>query len=282
MRRILALRQLGPSSAWVLSLAWLGLVTALDIATGDSLALTLFYLPSVGMAAWVLGPRGGFFTSVAAAGANLAATQVVSGGPSLAIDIANTGFRFVFFAGFAYLTTLLRRLIEAIEQNAAHDELTGIANRRAFYAQVGVDRQRAERSGEPISLIYVDLDDLKRVNDQLGHEKGDRLLQLFTERVSAELRPTDWFARMGGDEFAVALVDTGADAAQQVARRLQEVLDHPDPSGLTPRGSIGCATFVAVPSTVEEMVHVADGLMYEAKKVARGSVRFACVDGGQS
>jgi len=97
----------------------------------------------------------------------------------------------------------------------------------------------------------------------------------FAERLGEVVRPTDWIARFGGDEFAVALVDTGETAAAAILQRLRATLVDPTPDGLVPSVSIGSATFHEVPGTVEEMLRAADGLMFQAKHERRGSVRAA-------
>jgi diguanylate cyclase (GGDEF)-like protein len=160
-----------------------------------------------------------------------------------------------------------------LEVRANRDELTGLLNRRAYYQAIEIDRQRARRSGRPISILYMDLDNLKVVNDDHGHEAGDVLLAGFTGRLVASLRPGDWAARLGGDEFSVCLTDAGPREARAAVTRLQDELAPPLPGGLRVGASIGCATFLEVPDDVETMVHAADQLMYAAKRHERGSVR---------
>ena len=152
----------------------------------------------------------------------------------------------------------LRRLEEA----ALVDELTGVANRRAFDAELPRAIARAQRSGRPLVLAMLDLNGFKAINDRDGHEAGDRLLKASAAAWSAELRATDLLARLGGDEFAVLLADCGEDDAQALAMRLRR-------APALPRG---CGVGVAVWDGAEDataLLRRADKALYADK--ARGA-----------
>jgi diguanylate cyclase (GGDEF)-like protein len=246
-----------------------------DFATRDELTLVLFYLPAIALAAWTCRARWAFSVTAIAAAVGLLAARATPEGASIDIDVANAISLGIFFAVFASASILLRRLVDDLSHRAATDDLTGLMTRTAFYEHVEVDRRRAERTGRPITVLYLDLDNLKATNDEFGHEAGDGLLAGFAGRLAEVVRPTDWIARFGGDEFAVALVDTDEVAAAAVLQRLRAMLADPVTGGLVPSVSIGSATFREVPDSVDEMLRAADQLMFEAKHDHRGSVRAA-------
>jgi diguanylate cyclase (GGDEF)-like protein/PAS domain S-box-containing protein len=165
------------------------------------------------------------------------------------------------------------RLQEQLTRQAFHDGLTGMANRALFRDRLEQSLARSERSLEILAVLLVDLDGFKQVNDSLGHDAGDQLLQAVAERFAAEIRPSDTLARLGGDEFAV-LVD-GADEAQAiaVAGRLLNGLAEPvwiAGHELSVGASIGIALHTGGPGRSEELLRHADVAMYAAKEAGRG------------
>jgi diguanylate cyclase (GGDEF)-like protein len=116
-------------------------------------------------------------------------------------------------------------LLSRLREQAATDVLTGLPNRRAWYEHLDLALARARRSGRPLSVVALDLDGLKALNDREGHASGDRLLVEVASRWPTVLRETDLVARTGGDEFVVLLEDTGEPEAFEVLERLQRVLD---------------------------------------------------------
>lgn len=167
-----------------------------------------------------------------------------------------------------------RRAQRLLEHQASHDELTGLANRRAFHAAVAAE---LEEQGD-FAVLMLDLDRFKLVNDSLGHSVGDLLLTRCADRIRLSLRPEDLVARLGGDEFAV-LLRTPADAAMAaaVSERLLALLTDPvnlHGQEVFPAASIG----IAVPgrgATVETLLRDADAAMYEAKRLGgRQAVHF--------
>ena len=115
--------------------------------------------------------------------------------------------------------------VGSLEQLARSDGLTGLANYRAFEETIAREVTRARRYGLPLSLIMMDVDHLKQVNDRLGHQAGDLLLREVARRLAGAVRETDIAARQGGDEFSVILPNTALPAAQQVVARVEEALN---------------------------------------------------------
>ena len=115
--------------------------------------------------------------------------------------------------------------VASLEQLARTDGLTGLANYRAFEETISREVTRARRYGLPLSLIVMDVDHLKQVNDRLGHQAGDLLLREVARRVAGAIRETDIAARQGGDEFSVILPNTSLPAVQQVVARIEEAVN---------------------------------------------------------
>lgn len=111
-----------------------------------------------------------------------------------------------------------------LERQARTDPLTNISNRRAFMEWATIELARRDRGGQPLSLLMLDIDKFKRVNDDHGHVAGDAILVELTRRIGSVLRRYDQFARLGGEEFAVVLPNTGMDEAKRIAERIRDVV----------------------------------------------------------
>jgi diguanylate cyclase (GGDEF)-like protein/PAS domain S-box-containing protein len=163
-----------------------------------------------------------------------------------------------------------RRLEEQLTHQAFHDPLTGLANRALFRDRVSHALALAQRRGSPITVLYLDLDDFKNVNDSLGHAEGDRLLIAAAERFLACARSADTVARLGGDEFAILI--EGADGRDGLPERLAAAMSHPFTlSGNQVRVtvSIGVAS-ASVDESADDLLRNADMAMYAAKRHGKG------------
>ncbi|MGE3234710.1 MAG: EAL domain-containing protein, partial [Thermoleophilia bacterium] len=174
-----------------------------------------------------------------------------------------------------YIVTLTGAALEnaattaQLEHQAFHDPLTGLANRALVLDRLSQALLRAERRQEELSVMLLDLDDFKTVNDSLGHAAGDRLLTLAADRLRGVLRPTDTPARLGGDEFAVLLEDADVEAAAVVADRIIEAFHEPFDVGgreVFVSTTIGIAPATAGERNAEALVRDADAAMYTAKE----------------
>jgi diguanylate cyclase (GGDEF)-like protein len=165
------------------------------------------------------------------------------------------------------------RLFAQLQQQALTDELTGCYNRRAFEMQLERDLQFATRMRQPLSLIMLDLDNLKEINDKLGHDGGDNALRMLAETLRAELRGVDTAARYGGDEFAIILPQADAEGALIVAERLRTRIAQvgmPGTAVLT--ASLGLASFPEHASSRDTLALLADQALYKAKRSGRNRV----------
>jgi diguanylate cyclase (GGDEF)-like protein len=168
------------------------------------------------------------------------------------------------------LTERNRALIGELSRAARSDQLTGLANRRAFEEHFGRELARARRSGEPLTLLMGDLDNFKQVNDQWGHAVGDELLADVAQVFREGLRATDVPARLGGDEFAILLPGTDTEQADEIARRLAaEVQAMPKHAASAVGLSYGVAKLPPDGSTLDDFLRVADMGLYAAKRRVR-------------
>ncbi len=167
-----------------------------------------------------------------------------------------------------------RKTLEAqLAHEASHDALTALANRSLFRDRLEHALARGRRHREPVSILFLDLDDFKTVNDSLGHSAGDEMLVAVAERLRGCLRQTDIAARFGGDEFAVLLEDAGEAEATVTAERILNVLAPPfdvQRRSMNARASIGIAVTEDGALGPEVLLRNADVAMYAAKAAGKG------------
>ena len=164
-------------------------------------------------------------------------------------------------------------LFAQTQRQALTDDLTGSFNRRAFDMQLERDLNLADRLGQPVSLLMIDLDNFKHINDQSGHDIGDLALRTLADTLRAELRVVDSAARFGGDEFAVILPQANIEGALLVAERLRSRIAITEVPGYGfTTASVGLATFPLHASTRESLVVAADRALYNSKNSGRNRV----------
>jgi diguanylate cyclase (GGDEF)-like protein/PAS domain S-box-containing protein len=180
--------------------------------------------------------------------------------------------------------TIVRDIRDRIESEARiqylahHDALTGLLNRVSFMDRMASLMKRAERKGEMLALLFIDLDNFKRVNDSLGHLEGDQVLTTVSERLVGALRGSDLVGRFGGDEFVVLLSDLESRAdVIVVLEALLSVVEVPvkaDGRSLSVTPSIGVAVFPDDGRQADELIQHADTAMYRAKARGRATYQF--------
>ena len=171
-----------------------------------------------------------------------------------------------------------RRMDEQIRHQALHDPLTGLANRTLCDDRLTLAVARSRRSGRPVAVLFIDLDDFKQVNDRHGHAAGDAVLATIAGRLAHAVRPSDTVARLGGDEFLVICEDVDESTALALARRLTAVARRPIEAAGAEHcfsASIGIALAGDDPVEPRLLVSAADAAAYRAKERGRGSVELA-------
>jgi len=170
------------------------------------------------------------------------------------------------------------RRYEEAKHLATHDSLTGLYTRHHFFELAAHEYERARRYQRPLSIIYLDLDGLKQINDEYGHQCGDRALQVLAKICQTALRQVDLIGRYGGDEFVILLPETNLIKAVAAAQRLRDhanqavVQDHQGPIRISV--SLGVATLEDDIEDLEQMVDRADQAQYQAKEAGKNQVRI--------
>jgi diguanylate cyclase (GGDEF)-like protein/PAS domain S-box-containing protein len=178
----------------------------------------------------------------------------------------------------AQRTAELESAMQRLKDLAAHDELTGVGNRRDLNFHLDLEQRNFRRSGLPSSIAVFDLDNFKEVNDRLGHAVGDEVIRLFAQIIQQTMRSVDYVARYGGDEFVLILKGAAGDGATASLARIREaVLAYPWANlspGIALTTSIGVASF-QMHETAEQTFRRADKALYRAKQAGRNRIVMA-------
>ncbi|OLD57268.1 MAG: hypothetical protein AUI54_03355 [Acidobacteria bacterium 13_1_40CM_2_56_5] len=193
-------------------------------------------------------------------------------GPTL--SDSNVRF-FEVIASTAANTLRNAQLFEEVEHRARTDYLTGLSNHRFFQATLSVELGRAQRHNRSLSLLIIDLDFLKEVNDRFGHPAGDTVIRSVAETIRNNCREIDFAARYGGEEFTVILPETSLSTAIQVADRIRERIAAEVFSGIgSITASIGVSNYPVNALSKEDLIRVADQALYIAKNGGRDRVGY--------
>lgn len=263
----------------IVGLAMVVAIGVFDTLTGPEIGSSIFYLAPVVLVSWTNGRYWGVFMSMVGGlvwfGADQITGQVYT---HPLIPYWNMTIRVGFFVITALLLARLKLALVREQELSRTDSLTGVNNSRHFLEIANGELERCRRYGRPLTLVYIDLDNFKAVNDSLGHITGDSLLREVARCIGSNVRKIDLVARLGGDEFAVLLPETGFEEASFLLYRLQGVLLGVMRDGKWPvTFSMGAATFVTMPSSVEEIIREADRLMYSVKNSGKNSIRHELI-----
>ena len=249
-------------------------LAGLSSAIGSELALVIFYLAPISIAAYFVGRWQGRFVALISAVAWTTMEQALLPGTTpIPVVLASVFNRGVLFLVVSELLSALREAFEHERALARTDELTGLANSRAFSERAEQELLRARRYGRALSLLYIDLDGFKSINDSLGHAAGDVVLQRTADALRESLRRTDVIARLGGDEFAVLLPETGTESAYIVIGKVRDSLGRAlQGLGSGTTASIGAVTADVAPTTIQMLMARADRLTYASKGKGKNQV----------
>ncbi len=272
------------AGAYFIGLIAVGTIAWLDRSTHTTMSFYLLYFPSIMMVAWFAGRIAGILMSLVCTGAwTLAAWPALAILP-LPVRISSIAIHIFTMSFVAWMTVALgqakyRR--DAVHKKqgekldvemdlARHDHLTGALNSRGFQEKFSEERAKILRYGRTTSLLHLDLDHFKEVNDTYGHQFGDEMLKRVVSIINDNVRDVDSIARTGGDEFIVLLPETGTKRAETCALRILAQMKKRLRGPLT--GSIGIVSFGQVSESNVEISKMADDAMYEAKSLGRDRV----------
>lgn len=252
-------------------------VALLDYLAGPEFGFSLFYLLPIALVAATGGWTSAWFTAVLAAIAWMIIDVLTT--PSYTTFLAplwNSLTRFAFFAFALLAVRNYQDRLASAELRALSDPLTGLPNRQYLLIMLNAARARLERYDKPLTLVYLDVDDFKHVNDTQGHQAGDVLLKQIASLLTEVTRDTDTVARVGGDEFVMLLPEASEETLAEILERLREALA----SQLTANGrrvsfSMGACTFYRAFDSAESMIRMADERMYRVKRSGKDSVAVA-------
>ena len=262
---------IGNSVFLILNILLVSLIVYLDYVTGD-INFALFYLLPIVFTTWRIGLASGIIT-----GFLCTCIWVMSLNMHKLKDFIlwwDSGVRFGFYFIIAIMVWTLKSRLERERELARKDFLTEAANNMAFFERLSLERNRCLRSKLPISLIFLDCDYFKVINDVFGHKKGDSVLKIIVRTIQKNVRITDMVARIGGDEFIILLPETAKEVATKVVQRMQrELLRIMDENKWPVTFSIGVATFIFPQQSPDEMLKKVDELMFDAKNDGRNLIR---------
>jgi diguanylate cyclase (GGDEF)-like protein len=278
------LSRLSRPRLWLLICGLLSIIGVADYFTGTDISISFFFLAPIGIAAWYINRDAGMGVSFASG-----VIWFVVNGPALPVQefsfpvlLWNAGVRLGFFVVVAALLSVLRQAIDRERALARTDYLTGVKNDRSFYEQADIELRRARRHRRPTSIVYIDVDDFKELNDRFGHNEGDSALRTIGAALLHDLRTTDVVGRMGGDEFAILLPEAGEGGAIKIVKRLHKLLMAEMRVNRWPITlSIGVLTCMTPPPDITQLMKEVDAIMYEVKRSGKNRVRYktmACKD----
>jgi diguanylate cyclase (GGDEF)-like protein len=268
------------TTLWVIVILLMLIIGVIDYLTGIDISFSFFYILPVAMATWALGKISGrwiaFICAVIWQGSNILAGEQFN---TPLIFLWNAATRLGFFLIVSETIDLFIRLNTELQVSRT-DFLTGILNRRAFFESASRELKRLERNGEPLTIVYMDLDNFKAINDTFGHHTGDEVLKEISKVLNSHLRGADIAARLGGDEFALLLPATNKKAAQRVIQRIKnDVLKETRKIKRPMTLSTGVLTCTIAPPSTENLLQLVDHLMYDSKKKKKNAIRVAVYSG---
>lgn len=240
---------------------------ATDYLSAADLSFLVFYLVPVFLVTLRTGLWPGVLMSVAGTAVwFLANANLFQGAAGEILPLWNLGEVLGVFVFFTYILSALVETLRYERTMSRFDPLTGVANRRYFRETLDLEISRSRRYRRTFSLVYLDLDRFKAVNDAHGHAMGDKLLRAVADTIVRSTRDLDTPGRLGGDEFGLILPETGAEDVQTVLGYLQgRIAAEMERNGWPVTATLGAVTYASPILSAEEMIGLADRQMYARK-----------------
>ena len=264
-----------PRFIWLLSVFAIAFISVTISLANNHVDLRLLFVIPVLLASWYGGRKTGatiaLLSAIALLTTNFSLHFYNVNAISAAYDLLVALLVYLFIS---IIVTNFRN-VHSVEIVAADtDTLTGVSSSRKFYADLENEINRSRRYGHPFSLVYLDVDDFKKINDTLGHPIGDELLIRLSKSLQTSLRATDIIARIGGDEFVCLLPETEHIAAKSALLKAEKALKGSmEKYGWDVSFSIGVITFEKPPDDAGQAVKLVDDLMYKVKRSSKNDIR---------
>ncbi len=281
MNLLASLEKISKPFALITGFALIAAIGVLDYLTGYDYSFSVFYVLPIALITWIISQRLGLAASLISTFAWLAA-DMASRPPytQSLVPVWNTLIRLSFFVIITLLLAALKRALQRESELSRIDYLTGAVNSRFFYTLIQMEIDRFRRYPHPFTLAYIDLDNFKTVNDQFGHAAGDQVLCLVVSSFKNTMRSADSIARLGGDEFALLLPETNQDAARIAFIKFQNGLaELMRQNNWAITFSIGVLTCNANANSPDELLKIADELMYSVKRNGKNALKFSTYTG---
>jgi len=246
-------------------------IGSLDSITSYHVSVSALYLLPIILIAWFEGGVPAAIISIFSA-ITWALSDLVSGHPysRIAVPIWNAIMVLGMFLTVAYSITAIKKLLIKEREHARTDDLTGVENIRFFYEQARIEISKAAIDKRPLTLAYIDIDNLRYVNDTLGHIAGDYLLHEAAQVMKSTLRSVDIISRLGGSKFAILMPETENEDATVIIYKVQEhLLDMAEKNGWPVTFRTDVVTCYSPDYTIDELIKVAEDLMNADKKTGK-------------
>ena len=244
-----------------------------NVATPPAARLGTLYIIPVLLVTWTEGLTWGIVFGIASiALREMVAWSQMPADTLLIWRVANAASYILVVAVAMAGLQKLRRSQAQLAQLVTQDVLTNVLNARAFADRLGQELERNRRYPRPLSLIYMDLDNFKVINDTHGHKTGDAVLRLVADAMRTSVRTADVVGRLGGDEFGVLMPETDALLADAAAKRLVASLRNVFKGTPSVTASIGVVSCMATDANTDDLLRRADQAMYDAKKAGKDRV----------
>jgi diguanylate cyclase (GGDEF)-like protein len=250
-------------------------IGGLDAITSYDTSVTVLYLLPIVLIAWYEGgvPAAllSIFSAITWATSDLVSGRIYS---HITVRIWNALMVLGMFLFVAYAISTVKKLFIKEHEHADTDNLTGVANIRFFYEQARIEISRSASYKQPLTLAYINIDNLRYVNDTLGHIAGDYILHEVAQILMSTLRSTDIISRLGGAKFAVLMPETNNENAKAVVYKVQErLLNAVNKKGWPVAFSTGVVTCNCLTNTLDELIAIAEDLMNTARETGNNVVK---------